>query len=61
MKVAPRLDAPPTDLGKLQRGDLAAYAAETLMRRKLMMSDAAIHYALVARHAIMVSPRCTLI
>jgi len=61
MKVAPRLDAfQPTDLGTLQREDLAACAAEILVRRNLMIWNAAIYCALVARGTVMFSLRCTL-
>jgi hypothetical protein len=44
------------DPGDLQREDLAAYAAEILMRRNLMILNAAIHCTLVVRNAVIVSP-----
>ena len=40
---------------------LAACAAEILMRRNLMIWNAAIYCTLVARDTVMVSPRCTLV
>jgi hypothetical protein len=38
-----------------------AYAAEILVRRNLMIWNAAIYCTLVARDTVMVSPRCTLV
>jgi hypothetical protein len=43
------------------REKLAAYAAEILVRRNLMIWNAAIYCALVVRDAVIVSLRCTLV
>jgi hypothetical protein len=46
---------------QIREEDLAAYAAEILVRRNLMIWNAAIYCARVVRDTVMVSLRCTLV